>query len=126
MPVTQIVQNLEKLTIKGALEKLLELCNQKVRYNKLLNLLPSSTSFASSQHHDIYVFKSQNDMLQMDKNSIPTMESMFQKYVNLNSIQKIGEGTFGEVFKSDGIVIKVVPMEGSTLVSPISLNLKYT
>lgn len=54
------------------------------------------------------------------------MESMIQKYVNLNSIQKIGEGTFGEVFKSDGMVIKVVPMEGSTLVSPIFLNLKYT
>lgn len=56
----------------------------------------------------------------MKKNSLPAMDTIIQKYVaNLDGIQKIGEGTFGEVFKSNGMVIKVVPMEGSMLVSGI-------
>ncbi len=45
------------------------------------------------------------------------METLLQKHTTLSGIRKIGEGTFGEAYKGNGLVFKIVPMEGSTLVN---------
>ena len=44
------------------------------------------------------------------------MKDFLGQHVNLAHARKIGEGTFGEAFKADSIVIKIVPMEGTALV----------
>lgn len=49
--------------------------------------------------------------------STMSMEELLGKHVNLGQVKKIGEGTFGEAFKADDIVFKIVPMEGRTLVN---------
>jgi hypothetical protein len=49
--------------------------------------------------------------------STMSMEELLGKHVNLDQVKKIGEGTFGEAFKADDIVFKIVPMEGRTLVN---------
>ena len=41
------------------------------------------------------------------------MEELLGRHVNLATVKKIGEGTFGEAFKAGGVVLKIVPMEGS-------------
>lgn len=38
-------------------------------------------------------------------------------YSDISDIVKLGEGTFGEAFKGDGCVFKIVPMDGETLVN---------
>lgn len=44
------------------------------------------------------------------------MDTLLRRYVDLEEIRKIGEGTFGEAFKAGKTVLKIVPMEGSNLV----------
>ena len=53
----------------------------------------------------------------IDINSTISMDSLLGQHVDLGLVKKIGEGTFGEAFKADDIVFKIVPMEGSTLVN---------
>ena len=38
-------------------------------------------------------------------------------------VVKIGEGTYGEAFKSAGVVLKIVPMEGKELINDASQKL---
>ncbi len=46
------------------------------------------------------------------------MEALLGRHVDLAAVTKIGEGTFGEAFRaSDGVVLKIVPMEGDALVN---------
>lgn len=48
---------------------------------------------------------------------LPSMDALLQQHTLLEGVRKIGEGTFGEAFKGDGVVFKIVPMEGDTLVN---------
>ena len=45
------------------------------------------------------------------------MDALLGQHVDLGRVRKIGEGTFGEAFKAGRVVFKIVPMEGSVLVS---------
>jgi hypothetical protein len=56
--------------------------------------------------------------VQTDIEALPSMEQLLGRHVKLKSVKKIGEGTFGEAFKSGNVVFKIVPMEGSMLVIP--------
>lgn len=53
----------------------------------------------------------------IDVESTMSMEELLGHHVDLDQVKKIGEGTFGEAFKADDIVFKIVPMEGKTLVN---------
>eukprot|EP00210_Caulerpa_lentillifera_P009420 g8981.t1 len=49
--------------------------------------------------------------------SIPLMEDLLERFISHNQVMKIGEGTFGEAFKSGGhLVVKIVPFGGSKFV----------
>ncbi|PRW60889.1 transducin beta 3 isoform A [Chlorella sorokiniana] len=52
-----------------------------------------------------------------DPELLPSMDELLGKHVDLKKVRKIGEGTFGEAFKAGGVVLKIVPMEGSVLVN---------
>ena len=45
------------------------------------------------------------------------MSSLLEQHVSLKSIRKIGEGTFGEAFKAEDLVFKIVPLEGDLIVN---------
>ena len=45
------------------------------------------------------------------------MEVLLSRHVKLEGAKKLGEGTYGEAFKAEGIVFKIVPIEGSCLVN---------
>lgn len=45
------------------------------------------------------------------------MNALLQEHTSLEGVRKIGEGTFGEAYKGGGVVFKIVPMEGETLVN---------
>lgn len=45
------------------------------------------------------------------------MEALLGQFADLKHVRKIGEGTFGEAFKADQAVFKIVPLEGSLLVN---------
>lgn len=47
-----------------------------------------------------------------DVNSVITMDELLGEFVDLSSVKKVGEGTFGEAFSVGNIVFKIVPMEG--------------
>lgn len=49
--------------------------------------------------------------------SIVTMEELLGKYVDLSTVRKVGEGTFGEAFRAGDVVFKIVPMEGTDLIT---------
>lgn len=53
----------------------------------------------------------------LDTDSIPDMESFLSSEFNLDQVKKIGEGTFGEAFKVDNLVLKIVPIDGEVLVN---------
>lgn len=53
----------------------------------------------------------------IDVASLPNMNELLGRHVNLNKVKKIGEGTFGEAFKAGNVVLKIVPMEGSVPVN---------
>lgn len=53
----------------------------------------------------------------MDEAALPSMEALIGQFASLKHIRKIGEGTFGEAFKADQAVFKIVPLEGSLLVN---------
>lgn len=48
---------------------------------------------------------------------LPGMDDLLGRHVDMKRVRKIGEGTFGEAFKAGGVVLKIVPMEGSCLVN---------
>ncbi|KAL4446368.1 hypothetical protein ABPG77_003175 [Micractinium sp. CCAP 211/92] len=52
-----------------------------------------------------------------DPELLPSMDELLGRHVDLKKVRKIGEGTFGEAFKAGGVVLKLVPMEGATLVN---------
>lgn len=54
---------------------------------------------------------------QIDEDLIPSMDELIGKHADLRSIRKVGEGTFGEAFKSGSMVFKIVPLEGDHLVN---------
>lgn len=54
--------------------------------------------------------------MQAESSELPDMDTLLRRYVDLEEIRKIGEGTFGEAFKAGKTVLKIVPMEGSNLV----------
>lgn len=41
------------------------------------------------------------------------MEDLLKEY-GLEGVRKIGEGTFGEAFKANDAVFKIVPMDGDS------------
>ena len=45
------------------------------------------------------------------------MDNLICQHVDLKRIKKIGEGTFGEAYKGNNVVLKIVPMDGATLVN---------
>lgn len=45
------------------------------------------------------------------------MERLLGEHIDLSSIHKIGEGTFGEAFRSGNTVFKIVPIEGDLQVN---------
>ena len=47
------------------------------------------------------------------------MEKLLGQHVDFSKVKKIGEGTFGEAFKAGNLVLKIVPMEGTLLVSKL-------
>jgi serine/threonine-protein kinase haspin len=49
--------------------------------------------------------------------SLPSMDELLGRHVDLSKVNKIGEGTFGEAFKAGNLVLKIVPMEGTLLVN---------
>lgn len=55
--------------------------------------------------------------MQTDIEALPSMEQLLGRHVKLKGVKKIGEGTFGEAFKGGDVVFKIVPMEGSMLVT---------
>ena len=48
---------------------------------------------------------------------LPSMDELLGRHVDFSKVKKIGEGTFGEAFKAGNLVLKIVPMEGTLLVS---------
>ena len=55
--------------------------------------------------------------MQIDEANLPSMDDLISQHVDLSKVKKIGEGTFGEAFKSGDVVLKIVPMDGATLVN---------
>ncbi|KAL0051746.1 hypothetical protein WJX82_001400 [Trebouxia sp. C0006] len=53
----------------------------------------------------------------VDVAKLPSMEELIGQFASLAHIKKIGEGTFGEAFKADQVVFKIVPLEGDLLVN---------
>lgn len=43
--------------------------------------------------------------------AVPTLKRLLAD-LGIKTVRKIGEGTFGEAFKGEGMVLKVVPMAG--------------
>ncbi|BDA51282.1 probable serine/threonine-protein kinase haspin at C-terminar half [Coccomyxa sp. Obi] len=54
---------------------------------------------------------------EVDVDALPSMEVLLGRHVDLRSVRKIGEGTFGEAFAAGDLVLKIVPMEGDTPVN---------
>ena len=50
----------------------------------------------------------------LDTKALPSMDELLGQHVRLKAVKKIGEGTFGEAFKSGDVVFKIVPMEGGS------------
>ena len=55
--------------------------------------------------------------MQTNEADIPSMDGLICQHVDLKRIKKIGEGTFGEAYKGNNVVLKIVPMDGATLVN---------
>lgn len=45
-------------------------------------------------------------------NSVMTMDELLGKHVDLSTMKKVGEGTFGEAFRANDLVFKIIPIEG--------------
>ncbi|KAI3882400.1 hypothetical protein MKX03_001901 [Papaver bracteatum] len=70
--------------------------------------LAQHLSFLDDNHQDPFTL-----LLRACKQSAPyTLLHLFSQYCDPGSIEKIGEGTFGEAFRAGGRVCKVVPMDG--------------
>ncbi|KAL2631998.1 hypothetical protein R1flu_016684 [Riccia fluitans] len=46
-----------------------------------------------------------------------SLRDAISSFCDISSIVKLGEGTFGEAFKGNGCVVKIVPMDGDILVN---------
>ena len=110
----KLVLNSEPACLPDApLDRLLRLCCQEV----------SCVTFRS-----FFQYKPQTSpglhahFTQVESSELPDMDTLLQRYVDLKEIKKIGEGTFGEAFKAGKTVLKIVPMEGSTLVRRLKLS----
>ncbi|KAF5840645.1 hypothetical protein DUNSADRAFT_16018 [Dunaliella salina] len=53
----------------------------------------------------------------VDTSQIPSMDAFIGAQADLRKISKIGEGTYGEAFKHNKIVFKVVPVGGEQLIN---------
>ena len=56
-------------------------------------------------------------MQEHESDSLPSMEALLGSHVRLEGSKKLGEGTYGEAFKAEGVVFKIVPLEGSCLIN---------
>ena len=55
---------------------------------------------------------------QAEAASLPTMDKLLLRFDGMQSVRKLGEGTFGEAFgTANGVVFKVLPLEGDRLVN---------
>jgi hypothetical protein len=99
------------------LEQLLKLCGQEVSCRVL------TVSFLTSSISQIrrtclnYFPRFLCLSLQAELESLPSMDELLGRHVDLAKVKKIGEGTFGEAFKAGNLVLKIVPMEGTVLVN---------
>ncbi len=48
---------------------------------------------------------------------LPTMETLLGRHVRLKGAEKLGEGMYGEAFRAEGTVLKIIPIDGSCLVN---------
>ncbi|RZC63185.1 hypothetical protein C5167_024941 [Papaver somniferum] len=70
--------------------------------------LAQRLSFLDDNHQNPFTL-----LLRACKQSAPsTLLDLFSQYCDPGSIEKIGEGTFGEAFRAGGRVCKVVPIDG--------------
>lgn len=53
----------------------------------------------------------------MDEAALPSMAALLGQFASFQHVRKLGEGTFGEAFKAEQSVFKIVPLEGSLLVN---------
>ncbi|KAL6146437.1 PREDICTED: serine/threonine-protein kinase haspin [Fragaria vesca subsp. vesca] len=59
-----------------------------------------------------------NALLEVCEQSSPSkLQDVFSKYCDLEDIEKVGEGTYGEAFKAGNFVCKIVPIDGKLLVN---------
>uniref|UniRef100_A0A9I9DAI9 Protein kinase domain-containing protein n=1 Tax=Cucumis melo TaxID=3656 RepID=A0A9I9DAI9_CUCME len=79
---------------------------------KKLSLTSTSTSFHK------YDLDPLNALLAVCGQSAPsTLKDAFSNYCDLETIVKVGEGTYGEAFKAGNTVCKVVPIDGDLQVN---------
>ncbi|KAK1293235.1 hypothetical protein QJS10_CPB17g00885 [Acorus calamus] len=73
----------------------------------------SLTSSSTCDHRSAF-----EELLLVCNQSCPSsMSEVFSQYCDMNSIVKIGEGTYGEAFKAGASVCKIVPVDGDLLVN---------
>lgn len=87
------------------LDELLALCGQQV--------IPLWFHFFIPK----YMLNQLYSVLKGCGSSLPSMEDLLGENVDVQNARKIGEGTFGEAFKVGNVVLKIVPMNGESLVS---------
>eukprot|EP00884_Botryococcus_braunii_P022167 jgi/Botrbrau1/8634/Bobra.0196s0028.1 len=102
-PHEEAVQQLDKLSVQDPSDKLEESPIQTVQDLKqtpspLLQLLQLCNQTGNIEE-------------------LPSMDELLGEHVDLKTILKIGEGTFGEAFRSGSVVFKIVPMEGELVVN---------
>ncbi|KAK9801322.1 hypothetical protein WJX73_003144 [Symbiochloris irregularis] len=55
---------------------------------------------------------------QAESDSLPTMDKLLSRFDGMQSVRKLGEGTFGEAYgTAEGRVFKVLPLDGEQLVN---------
>lgn len=92
----------EEAVEENALTALLRLCGQTVCASSLDSIYAQQVMVAHTQTR---------------VEELPSMDALLQQHTNVEGVRKIGEGTFGEAYKGGGVVFKIVPMEGETLVN---------
>lgn len=76
---------------------------------------PADTSIPSLSGEALTAFA---QLLMVCRQSAPvTLAEVFSAYCELGSIMKLGEGTYGEAYRAESTVCKVVPFDGDALVN---------